>query len=328
MTLSRNKVLAPLAALLIAALALLAGCGSSGSEDKGGESSAATRTVKDAAGNEVQVPEDPQKVVSLHYAATQSVYDLGVNLVGQGIFEEGAMTKEIQDKIGDVPVVTTQDEVQVEKVAQLEPDLILAPNTTSDDVLKQLREIGPVYVWTLRGDDRANWEQRVEEVADATNKTDKYKELKDQFSKRQQDMASQYKDVISGKSVGVVDAFEDNNFYAWGEKNMTGTLLTPLGFTWSKDENAAVKDEKEPEKDVSNEKIGSVLGDADVIFHVSTEQGKTTAPVEALMKTSLYKNLKAVKAGNNFPIGKTTIAGFSDANYSLDQIEAGLKKMK
>ncbi|RBP65074.1 hypothetical protein DFO66_105180 [Brevibacterium sanguinis] len=39
-------------------------------------------------------------------------------------------------------------------------------------MISQLEELAPVYQFTLRGDDRANWNQRVEEIADAVNRTE------------------------------------------------------------------------------------------------------------------------------------------------------------
>jgi iron complex transport system substrate-binding protein len=317
----------------VAALALLVGaCGSSDSsdsDDAGATEDSATRTVTDSTGAEVEVPSSPERIATLHYAATQPVLDLGMTPVGQGVFEAGIIPEDRVDTVGDIPVITNDaTEPELEKVAGVEPDLILAPNVVEDEVLEQLRAIAPVYVFTLRGGDRANWAQRTTEIADAINASDKADKLASEFAQRQQEIAETYADVVEGKSVAVIAAYEENNFYAWGEDNMTGTLLMPLGFTWSEQENAVVADEDEPEAFVSFEKIGSTVGDADILFLDSDLRGEVNSFMESLQQTKLYQQLPAVKAGNAYVIGKNTVAGYTDAHYSLDRVEDALKDLQ
>lgn len=334
-----------LTAPVLAAALTLSACG--GSSDSGSSSSSsgsssaaadsdAKRTVTDAMGTKVEVPANPKKVVSLHYAASEAVYDLGGSLAGQGIFEKGIIPAGWENTLGKVPVVTTQTEVKVEEVAKLKPDLILAPNTTKDDVLEQLKAIAPVYRFTLRSENRGNWEKRVDEVADALNKTDKVSKLRSDYEARQKAIATKYADVIKGKKVGVVGSYANDTVYVWGKENMTGKILMPLGFTWSPAEQKIASDpgigtggnSQVPENEVSAEKLPSSLGDADVIFYDTDLQNETNAFMKAIMSTSMWKNLPAVKAGRAYPIGKNTVAGYADANYSLDQIEASLKEIK
>src|SRR5690606_32133530 len=116
----------------VAALALLLGaCGSSDSStsDEADTNESATRTVTDSTGTEVEVPSSPERIATLHYAATQPVLDLGLTPVGQGVFEEGIIPEDQVDTVGDIPVITNDaTEPELEKVAGVEPDLILAPN--------------------------------------------------------------------------------------------------------------------------------------------------------------------------------------------------------
>lgn len=281
-----------------------------------------TRTVVDATGTEVEVPANPEHVITLHYAATQPMYDLGLMPVGQGEFNDGIIPEDVLPELSNVPVVTEQGEPQLEDIALLEPDLILAPNTTADDVLEHLRSTAPVYVFTLRGGDRANWPQRTEEVADAINRTDGLDQLQTGFEARQQEIADTYADEIADTKVVVIGSFEENNLYVWGEENMTGSILMPLGFTYSEQANAIVANEDEPEATVSFEKVGSAIGDADLVLYDSNLRGEVSAFTTALIESPLFLELPAVKEGNAFASGKNTIAGYSDANYLLDRVES------
>jgi iron complex transport system substrate-binding protein len=221
-------------------------------------------------------------------------------------------------------IVTNQQEVDIEKLAELEPDLILATNVTEEDVLAQVKEIAPVYQFTLRGGKRKDWQNRVTEVADALNRAAEFDEVKVAWEKEIEDAATQYADVTDGVVVGVISSFTENNVYAWGEENMTGTFLMPLGFTWSEQENASVEGEEEAEKDMSQELIGDVVGDADILFYDSDLHETPSAYTEALRDSSLYQELPAVQAGHDYPIGKVTIAGFSDARVGLGLVTKAL----
>ncbi|WP_053620012.1 ABC transporter substrate-binding protein [Nocardiopsis sp. NRRL B-16309] len=314
----------------VTALALaLGGCASSSDgEGTGAQEQEETRTVTDATDTEVEVPAVPERVVTLHYAATQPVLDLGFTPVGQGVFEEGIIPEEIADEVEQVPVVTDMVEPDLEAIAELEPDLILAPNIYEEEVAEQLRAVAPVYTFTLRGGDRARWEQRTEEIADALGVPDRVEGLAEEFEARQQEIAEEYADEIEGTTVGVIGSYEENSVYVWGEDNMTGTLLLPLGFTWSEQENEIVADEDEPEAVLSNEKLTSAVGDADVLFLDSNLRGEINPFMEDLQATALYEELPAVRDGRAYPAGKNTVAGYTDAHYTLDRVEEALRDMR
>ncbi|WP_028649827.1 ABC transporter substrate-binding protein [Nocardiopsis sp. CNT312] len=318
-----------------AVLALaLTGCGSPGGDgaseaaSEGGEAAAGTRTVTDSTGAEVEVPAEPERVVTLHYAATQPVFDLGVTPVGQSQYQPGIVPEDLVDDFEAVPVVAEGVEPNLEEIAGLEPDLILAPNVYEEEVVEQLEAVAPVYVFTLRGGDRAKWFQRTEEVADALGVPEKADELAAEFAARQQEIADTYADVIDGKTVGVIGAFEENSFYAWGEESMSGTLLVPLGFTWSAQEGEAVAAEAEPEATVSNESLDSVVGDVDVLFYDSDLRGEVNPFMADLQETTLYQELPAVQDGHAYPAGKNTVAGYTDANYTLDRVVEALEDLQ
>lgn len=107
-----------------------------------------------------------------------------------------------------------------------------------------------------------------------------------------------------------------------------GTILLPLGFEWSPQEDATVTGQSEPEATVSNEKLASVVGDADILFLDSNLHEEPNAFMTALQATTLYKELPAVQAGHAFYAGKNTVAGYTDANYTLDRVEAALQQLQ
>lgn len=290
------------------------------------------RTVTDALGNEVTVPAKPEKIVTTHYAATQTLYDLGMTPVGHGVvggrgFDPNWMPEAMEAELSEVPQVTNATEIFVEDIASLEPDLILTYDATEEEVLVQLQAIAPVYQFTLRGGDRANWAQRVDEIADAVNASDAAEKMRSDLVTRQENIAKDYSDVIEGKSVGIIDSVEENNFLIWGESSMEGNLLEPLGFTWLSTVNELAGDGTGREPAVSTEKLVEVFGEADLLFYATDLRGGTNAFTTALQENPLYQQLPAVQAGHVYPLGKPAIAGYTDANYSLDRVEEALEEI-
>ncbi|GAA1858103.1 ABC transporter substrate-binding protein [Brevibacterium marinum] len=313
----------------VAGLGLLAGCSGGEGGDREGSGEAETRTVTDSSGAEIEVPAEPENVATLHYAATETLMDLDLPPVGQGAFQEPFVPEEWVEQLGDIPVVA-QREPDLEQLAEVAPDLILAPNIYEPDTIEQMEEIAPVYQFTLRGGDRADWQQRVEEVADAVNQSGELEKLDADFEAEQKKIAAEHGDALEGAKLGVVSSFEDNSAYLWGSENMVGSLFRPLGFDWSDDEDAAIGEYadaaqggntsgiKEPEAQISMEVLDESLSDADIIFVTSDMRGEYDALTEKLLDSAVFEELPAVRAGHVYPHGKATIAGYSDARHGVE----------
>jgi iron complex transport system substrate-binding protein len=136
---------------MLAATALAA-CGSSDpgpSEDNGG-----TRTITDAHGTKVQVPAQPQRVVTLSERTLDSAIALGLRPIatasGQGDFPSY-----LAAQARGVPTVGLPGRPDVEHVAALQPDLILLDATAGHDpaVIEELRDIAPTVDVSKTGQD-------------------------------------------------------------------------------------------------------------------------------------------------------------------------------
>jgi iron complex transport system substrate-binding protein len=128
---TRGAVLAGLSLSLV-----LAGCGSdgdggdsAGSSSSGEGSSAFPVTIEHAYG-ETEIPEEPQRVVSLGYTEQDAILAFGVVPVGVRYAfgpEDDVFFPWADEAAGDAePVVLPRTELDAEQVAVLEPDLIMA----------------------------------------------------------------------------------------------------------------------------------------------------------------------------------------------------------
>ncbi|MGE6195907.1 ABC transporter substrate-binding protein [Aeromonas media] len=129
------KISSPLAAALM--LASLVGF----------QAQAGTRQVLDANGQSHTVPDDPRRVVVLSELDLDSALTLGVQPVGtvngRG---QGTLPRYLLDKAGKaIQVVGDLDNPNLERLIDLEPDLILT-GQTKPELLALLQEIAPTVV--------------------------------------------------------------------------------------------------------------------------------------------------------------------------------------
>jgi iron complex transport system substrate-binding protein len=150
------RVRATLSAL--AALTLLAGCGSAGADDDNGgaaatEGSAFPVTIEHTFGS-TTIDERPERVVTLGWSAQDVVYALGVMPVGMPSFSYGGGDDGVlpwDDEHYDPEQTTlldTTDGPPLEEIAALRPDVILAPYEGFDEsVYRDLSQIAPTVAY-------------------------------------------------------------------------------------------------------------------------------------------------------------------------------------
>lgn len=166
-----GRLLLALCALLSIALTATACGGSVGDADAGG----ATRTVTDATGTEVTVPEQPERVITLSELDVDSSLALGVSPVGAtaGRGQDG-VPQYLPDDAQEIPLVGSVTGPDMEKVVQADPDLILAGQIKDEQVLSKLRAVAPTVVTFGVGDD---WKDAFARIADALGCSDAHQQV-------------------------------------------------------------------------------------------------------------------------------------------------------
>ncbi|MFB6299583.1 MAG: PGF-CTERM-anchored ABC transporter substrate-binding protein [Halobacteriales archaeon] len=95
-------------------------------------------TATDATGTEVTIDEEPQRIVTLNPSAAQTMWELNAEekVVGVSIYAD------YLDGAEDRTIVYDRDGAKLEEIVALQPDLVLAPNTISNDTVNKIRETG------------------------------------------------------------------------------------------------------------------------------------------------------------------------------------------
>jgi iron complex transport system substrate-binding protein len=310
-----------------AALLGLAACGSSGGGAAGSPSSAApsTRQVTTAKGP-VTVPADPKRVVSIQPSATATLYDVGVASVG--VYDEGSqyISPRYRTKWAAAPKIGSGGEIDVEKVAALDPDLIIGFDYDwNTKVYSQLTALAPTVIAPA-----TTWQAGAHTVADAVNRLDRLTALSHQLTSRSARIKQTYAAQLAAYKWDLLQGgFDKGQYWLYGPNTDVGTILAAAGVQFASGslDSASSTNPGKGVRELSYEKI-DLLSDAGVIGFYANYDNTPNNEAPALFAQQGFKNLAAVKAGRLVPFPDFLPGGYGDALAGLDELEAGLTKLE
>ncbi len=322
------------AAAALATGVALAACSSDDSDDGGDSGSADNAAVDD--GNfpatvdtkfgEVTIDEAPQRVVALGWGDAEIALDLGVQPVGArdwlGFGDDG-ISPWNDDTYDQAPEILDNEELELEKIAELDPDLILDVRSQGEeDAYNQLSDIAPT-VSVPEGAEgfTTSWDTQVEQISKALGLPDKGDELVTQVNDRIGEVKENNPDW-SDKTASVVTQYGDGwGAYVAGDARMD--LLTDLGFK----ENPEVADLAEDSfyVDLSEENIDVTDSDVVVGFPIGGSE-------EEFESASAWNRIGAVKVGRGIVADEDLTNAFSlgtpDAMmYAIDELSPKLEEV-
>jgi len=269
----------------------------------------AKRTYTDDLGVEVELPDNPQRVVVATWHYPGHLLSLGVTPVG--VFELAQDSEFIGGQLKDAKLLT-QD--SVEEVLALQPDLIIT-DTTNPNVDK-LRSIAPTIAFDVM--ERKN---RLETLVDIGvllgKKEEAEKQIRD-WEARLETVKQRFEKEFDMNAVISVIGDYETEFYVYGPNYGRGTevLYTSLGLKFP--EKLAQDMERSGQRwaQLSEEVIPEYVGD--IVFVAGYTPGSPT-----ILDDPMYKDLPPVKEGRVYYIYEPSFY-FSDPvslNGQLDFFE-------
>lgn len=308
--LRRRGAYAALAAAVLTS-GLLTGCGTQ-DDDAAGAAVAApaakcdadvvvaegedTRTVATAFG-EVVIPADPQRIVALEGGAGPAL-ESGLEPVGiADDYAESYLPGEY-DQVKDLPLVLTPDGWDFDKLASLEPDLMIGfvrggtEEELSQDKVREWERLSKLAPTVLI---RSNGSGQTKDVSCALQvalgHADEADAAKQAYEEKAAEIREQYADVLDEHVVVGLDAYEDE-VSVFSPISWIGDVLADAGAT----PHPLVADETEENAVfLSTEELRQV-DDATLVLHSETVDGKPDLGAVDLQKAPTYAELAAVKA--------------------------------
>ncbi|MEK3975868.1 ABC transporter substrate-binding protein [Psychrobacillus sp. FSL K6-1267] len=320
-----NKIKPFFAIISIFSLLLLAACGQTEEDTTTGKEKQddTSYTVEHAMGS-TTLKKTPEKIVILTNEGTEALLSLGVKPVGAVQSWLGdPWYDHISDEMKDVEVVGVEQEVNLEKIAALKPDLIIGTKVRQEAVYDQLSAIAPtVFSDTLRGD----WKENFKLYAKALNLEEKGNEVLSQFDAHLDEVKQSLGDKTD-QEISIV-RFMAGQSRIYYTDSFSGVIFEELGFK---------RASQQTELFTADNKLGNLaieVGkevipkmDGDVLFYFTyAPQGDKAALDTAKEWTNdpLWNNLNAVKSGNVHEVSDAiwnTAGGVLAANIMLDEIE-------
>ncbi|MGY1609608.1 MULTISPECIES: ABC transporter substrate-binding protein [unclassified Geodermatophilus] len=232
-----SRLVVPLAVLALSAG--LTACG--GSEDgsapaAGSSSSGAFPVTIETKYGTTEIPEEPQRVVTVGFNDQDFVLALGVTPVGERelLGDYDATTRPWAEDLlpaEDVPTVGGE-EIDLEAVAALEPDLIVGVYSFMDQtVYDQLSGIAPTLAQTDEYADGATpWQEQTLLIGQALGREDEAQQLVDDVEGRFQEAVDE-NPGFADRSLAVDLTGVGSGHYLLGRDDLRTQFFSDLGFT-------------------------------------------------------------------------------------------------
>lgn len=282
--------------------AVLAGCGgqpkantsdgdASTSPSAAGGQAAAPWTVKHEMGA-IELKTPPEKVIVLDTYLLDIALALGIKPIG--IASESVGRQELppylQKQVShSFTWVGARTEPNLELLAGLEPDLIVADLTRHKAAYEGLSKIAPTLVVT--GSGAEDWKTIIGKLGEATKRQEKAAAVIADFERK----LAEGKAALAGKSslaVAPVTLYPKSKVRIYTPDSYTGAILKGLGL------NLPYTADGKPFEEVSVEKLLDVRADAFVLLQ-SPQYTQDVTPAEY----PVFKDLPVFKAGRAYTVG-------------------------
>jgi iron complex transport system substrate-binding protein len=316
---------ATVAAAALSVTLLLAACGDDGDSDSAadtttGDATSGTRSVE-AVNGTIEIPGDPQRIVTIGNT-TVPFLDLGGEPVGVTEISDSELAALPADQKAtyEGAVNIGGDEIDLEELAGLEPDLILVQFHSSDwdEVGTQLEAVAPTVYWGLD----TEWKDFSDAIADAANLTEGLSEHKAAFDEKVSGIQDKHGDIIDGTSF--VDVSR-------GDWNDPGTFyIADIGCSEIARDDIGLDLPEAPEGEdplaytaLPFEQISS-LAEYDVITYPVDAEGNPIEPFQAVIDTNTWQALPAVSSGHAIGVFCPNNNSYGPVLQYLNSLDAAL----
>lgn len=284
----KNTLLVGMLVLLLMFASACSGTASKGSSGDSASEKTEMRTYKSPKGN-VTIPAHPKRILTDFYAG--ELLSVGANVVGSGSWSfDNPFLKSKLKNVKDVG-----DPISVEKVMELQPDLIVVMNEENVDKLKK---IAPTVV--IPYNTAKNVEGTVNMFGDIAGAKDKAKSFMADFNKKAEAAKKKIADVIDKDATfGIYENTDKGEFWVFNDNGGRGgqAVYNALGLKApEKIEQDVIK--KGEMKQLSQEVIPEYA--ADYMFITDYNPKGKSKTLDKLKESSIWKNLDAVKHNRVF----------------------------
>ena len=235
-----------------------------------------------------EVPDAPQRVVILTNEGTEALLYVGVVPVGAVQSWNGdPWYAHVAEALKDTVPLGTENAVNLEVLASLEPDLIIGNKVRQEKIYDQLSAIAPtIFAENLSG----NWRENQTLYSTAVGKAAEAEAGLAKFAER----TAQLRDAVGpaiNDQMSLV-RFAPGRTRIYYKDTFAGGILEQIGF-----KRPAAQDKDEFAEEVQKERIPEMAGDRIFYFSADADPEENKANLAEWLADPLWLNLDAVKNG-------------------------------
>ena len=259
-------------------------CGNSNDKTKGTVENKFSITITDSTGETITLDKKPERIVSMAPSTTEIVAALGGEdrLVGRTKYCN------YPESVNVLPEIGGTKDPNVEKIIELQPDLVVGSTHVAQEVIEKLREVGIPTVFVNEQENFEGTYSAIEKVGQLIGEEDNAKKIVDGMKKKVEETAKKVQEVSSDDKLKVYYCigYGDYDSTAGGDTFIGEIINLSGGVNIAQDVQGW---------SYSKEKI--VENEPDIIIVPSHSN-----MIEGLKTADFYKDLKAIKEDMVFEI--------------------------
>ena len=246
---------------------------------------------------ETCIPQTPKRIVTLTMPALANLIALDIQPVGiatYNAFYGIAVPPYLQDKVEGIEWVGSNDQPNLEKLIQLDPDLILGLKNQHESIYEQLTQIAPTVLFELG--DRSHWQQLFLEIAAALDQTTAAEQLLQAYDQRVNELGEQLGEQDLQQEVSIAYVL-GGDIYSEATNSFSGSILADVGLG-----RPPAQNQDSPNNGrliFSQERIDIIDGDVLIVPKSGNELDRDQ---DEFMQKPLWQTLKAVQQGRVYRV--------------------------
>lgn len=212
------------------------------------------------------VPVNPQRIIVTDQESLEIVVALGLQPVGAVKANiVGSKERILKDKIKNITYLGKESQPNIEKMVQLQPDLILELG-----IYTQAYEIYSKMAPTVTFDfNHADWKKDLRLIAQALNRTEQADRLLSQYQSRIKHIQELFKDQLKNIDISVSRFYAGWSFTQFQTPlSFSGSILQEIGFAVPEQQHQFQKEKNSDGTYLTVSKESMELLDADILFVV------------------------------------------------------------
>lgn len=294
-----------IAGVAVAVALGLTACSSSDDTDTTTTTTASTgafpRTVEHALGS-TEIPEAPKRVVALDTSYSDAVLLLETDLVGYVTYRTDGLPDYLGDArteyAGDAVAVGALASPSLEKIAELQPDLIVSAKVRHGEIYDQLSKIAPTVMSETTG---PTWKDNIRLLGQALGKEDLAEQKLAAYEERAAAVGNAVNAAADNPTVTVVRFAGEPTARLYRTTSFSGIVLEDAGIARPASASPDPADPKSIANNISPELISEAEADLIVVSTYTPTDGSTSVAehAEPFLTNPLWTNLQGRKIDVN-----------------------------